>query len=525
MCVAMLLSVGCHATKGDKEVVKNEAAAKVVSKIKLDMYVMSQCPYGVQAEDVVLPILAEFKDLVEFKLFFIGDEAEPGVLVSMHGEGELKGDLFQICTAKHAPDKFIAVLACMNEEWQSIPDNFGKCAETTGLDIERVKACAEGDEGRILLMESFKASEAADVAGSPTIRINGQDYDGPRTAHGIIRAMCDAFGETKPELCLNLPEPTKIRITIITDKRCDRCQQIAEVAPEQLKNVFPGLEATVLDYADEAAKTAYAPLKGTQYRFLPAVIFDKAVMQDPSFPQLEPYFIQAGEVLLLAAEAEFDPEAEICDNKADDDNNGKVDCEDDFCKPKLPCRSEIKGRLEVFVMSQCPYGAEAVLSMKEVLAAFGKKMDFSVHFLAAEPFPGQFTSLHGASEVAEDLRQVCAQKYYKKANKFMEYFLCRAVDYSSAEWEKCAVNGIKAAVIKKCSEGDEGRALLSADITYAESLGMNASPTWVANNNSMFSGISALEVQEGFCAVNKDIKACEKPLSDSAKVPTGACGQ
>jgi hypothetical protein len=163
--------------------------------------------------------------------------------------------------------------------------------------------------------------------------------------------------------------------------------------------------------------------------------------------------------------------------------------------------------------------------MKEVLAAFGKTMDFSVHFLAAEPFPGQFTSLHGAAEVAEDLRQICAQKYYKKANKFMEYLLCRAADYSSAEWEKCAVNGIKAAVLKKCSEGEEGRALLSADITNNEKLGMNASPTWVANNNSMFSGISALEIQEAFCNVNQGVKACAKPLSDSAKVPSGACGQ
>lgn len=528
LVAALAGMVACHSTKGDQDgvAVVTGSAASDTGKVAVEVFAMSECPYWIGAAGVVIPLVRDFADFVDFRLYFIGEEAQGGVPASMHGDTEVLGDLYQVCTMKHAPKKLLGLIECQYGSPESFPDNFDACAKEIGLKTDRIKACVEGSEGRILLMESFKVSDEREMTASPTITIAGSEFDGPRTSDGLARALCEALGERKPDKCSQLPAPVRVDLTVVTDKRCDTCSQLVEIAPPQFKQVFPGLEYKVLDYSDEAAKELVKPLKGTEFRMLPVFIFDKNIKDDPSYEQFAPYLMEIGGLLVLATESSFDPDAEICDNGVDDDGNTMTDCADSACAQKLICRDEIRGRLDLFAMSQCPYGAMAFLSMPEVLKAFGKDVDFSVHFLVTETFPGQFQSLHGPFEVAEDFRQACAQKYYKKDNKFMDYFVCRAQDYESTDWQKCAVNGIDPAVLKSCSEGDEGRALLSADAKLSEALGINASPTWVANNRNEFSGISPVEVQAGFCGSNQGLKGCETPLTTGdSDVPAGACGQ
>ncbi len=528
--VALIMAFsGCHTTKGD--LVKEESVQAASMKdqpaaraLKVDLYVMSQCPYGVQAENILIPLSEELSPRIDLELFFVGTEPQPGVPGSLHGETEVMADLLQICTGRHDQKNQFGLIMCMNEDLDAMPGNFDDCAAKLGMKTEMIKACADGDEGKILLLEHFRAADAREVMGSPTIFIDGVEYDGPGTPIGVIRAVCGAFKDDRPELCAEIPEPVKFKMTIITDKRCEDCAQYVEAAPKQLTKIFPGLEVTVLDWSDEAGKAAYKPLEGTPNRFLPAFLFEKKVQEDQAFAQLAPYMVDLGDNLLMAFEASFDPLAEICGNGVDDDGNGKVDCSDAACAPRLECAKEKKKSLELFVMSQCPYGAEAVLATKDVLAAFGNKIKFNVRFLAAEPFPGQFQSLHGPAEVAEDLRQICARKYYAKKYKYMDYLYCRAADYQSEDWEKCAVNGIRADVLKKCSEGEEGRRLLSADISYSEGLQINASPTFIANNKTMYNAITSADIQKGYCALNKGQKGCEKQLSGESSIPAGACG-
>jgi len=523
--VMALALAGCHSTKGDADGGASATGAATASdKIPLEVFAMSGCPYWVEAVGVVAPFVRQYSDFVDFKLYFIGEESEPGVPSSMHGEDEVKADILFVCTSKHAPDKLLPLLECMYGDPEAFPGNFGDCATKTGVDADVINACANGSEGKILVLESFKTSEDRNVTGSPTIMLNSQEFDGPRTGDGLARAVCGILGDRKPEMCAAIPEPLTIGMTIITDSRCEACGQYVEAVPTQLKQVFPGLQVRVLDFADPAAVEVYNQLAGSEFRFLPAFLFDQSIKQDPLFQQFEPYLKEVGPYFVLATEADFDPRAEICDNGKDDDGNNAIDCADESCSSRLVCRQEIKKRLDVFVMSKCPYGAMAVLSMPEFLTAFGADVEFSVHFLVTETFPGQFQSLHGPAEVAEDFRQVCAQKHYKAGNKFMEYFLCRAADYESDDWQKCAINGIDPQVLKTCSEGDEGRTLLSADATYSASMNINASPSWVANNRTPFSGLTAAEIQAGYCTSNPGLAGCATPLSGGAIQIPGAEG-
>lgn len=517
---AALLAAGCHARKSE-DAPPAPVATPAASPVLAELFVMSQCPYGVLAEQALFPALDRLGDAVDFRLHFIGQVEEDGSLSTMHGDGELRGDLLQACAMKASPKAGRALVDCMNRDPAAIPGNFDDCAKAAGLAVAAVTACADGDEGKGLLKTSFAYADSLGVEGSPTMGIANAPYEGPRTTESYLRALCAAMTGAKPQACTDLPPPVEVPLVVLTDARCEPCAKAVEVGLQQLRNLFPGLKDRVVDFGTDEGRALYVTMRAAEQRFLPAFLFGDEVSKDPSFPQIQPYFLPAGPYRMLAVDTGFDPTAEACDNGKDDDGNGLVDCADPGCKASLSCRPETKGRLEVFVMSQCPFGVKALDSMKEVLKAFGPRMDFRVHFLGDEPEPGRFESLHGAAEVEEDLRQVCAMKQAAKGNRWLDYVWCRNPNVSSPDWKGCAKAPLKAAALEKCAAGDEGRRLLSKDLALGQELGINASPTWLVNNRFPGNALSADDIRALFCAHNPGVKGCEQTLTKEAGLPAG----
>lgn len=515
----LLLALSC------KEQPKAPVAPAPKERVEVAFHIMSQCPFGVQVVNAIKPVLDQLGPAVDFKLHFIGDEPSPGQLTSMHGDSEVKGNLLEICAAKHAPDKYMDVLVCMNKNFREIPGNFDACAAEAKVDAQRIKQCAESDEGKQLLSASYKVSKEKGARGSPTMYIGGQLYQGGRTTEQFMRAICQAFKVEKPEPCKNIPEPKKIPITVLSDRRCKDC--FPERILGQLKNMFPGLEPKTLDYGDPEGKKLYEEIKGYGVTLLPAFLFDPVVAEDPGYAQIQRFMREAGPYKALQIGAKFDPTAEICDNQVDDDGNGKVDCDDPGCKEQLVCRPLKERNLQVFVMSECPFGIKAENAMKEVLEAFKEdNLQFEIHFIADEVGPGEFRALHGQSEVDENIRQLCAIKYYPKNFKYMEYIWCRNENIKDPNWQQCAKKaGMDVAKIEKCATGEEGKKLLSEDIKISKALGIGGSPTWLANNRFKFSGLAPEQIKQNICAYNKDLKGCAKTLTSDVKGPQGGCGQ
>ncbi len=517
--VAVMAMFGC---KG--QVAKDGQAAGALEpkeKVQVAFHVMAQCPFGVQVENGFKPVLDKLGKAIDFKIYFIGDDNN-GTLTSMHGENEIKGDLQHVCAMKYAPDTYMNLIVCQNKNARDIPNNFDACATEAKVDGAKIKACAEGPEGKTLLQESFKVSKDKGARGSPTIFIAGERYQGGRQENDFLRAICAGYKTDKPETCKNIPEPKKIDVVVLSDARCKDCAPDRIVG--QLKNMFPGLQPKTVDFGTPEGKALYEKIKDKGGKLLPAFLFAPIVADDPGFSQIQRFVTDAAEYKLLQIGAKFDPTAEICDNGVDDDGNGKVDCDDPGCQGKMVCRKEAKNLLEVYVMSQCPFGLKALNAMKEVLEAFGNKIDFKIHYIADEKAPGQFNSLHGQGEVDEDIRELCAAKYFPKDYKYMEYILCRNEDIKAADWQKCAKGGIDAKVIDKCASGDEGKKLLADDLKAAKDLGIGASPTWLANNKYQFSGIAPEQIKQNFCSYNKDAKGCDKTLTNDVKGPQGGCG-
>ena len=517
-----LLTMGCppaNSSNGKGDANSADAAKPAAGAVKVEFFVMSQCPFGKQVEDGIYPVLKKLGNAVDFSVDYIGSN-NGGNLSSMHGDSEVQGDKVQLCAAKHSPAKYMDMINCMNENIRAIPGNWESCAGKAGVDVAAVKNCFEGEEGKTLLAASFDKAQRIGAQGSPTMKIAGKDYNGGRSEDAFLRAICGAYaqGVKVPEVCATLPPPPEVNMTVVSDNRCKDCGMRVARMQSHFQGMMPGLKVKTVDYGTEEGKKIFAD-NGLKY--LPVMIFDANVNKVDEMRRFIMRAKKVGDNSILEM-GNFDPTAEICDNGIDDTGNGKVDCADDTCVNTLICRQEVKGKLEVFVMSQCPYGVRALNSVKEVLDTIpADKIDFHVNYIADEVGDCKFNALHGQGEVDENIRELCAMKHYAKNNKYMDYIVCRNKDIRSSDWQKCAVDGIDVKVMEKCI-AEEGCKLHSENIKLAKQLEIGASPTWIANNKHKFSGISAEDIKNNWCRYNEGVPGCDKQLSQNQAVQ-GSC--
>jgi predicted DsbA family dithiol-disulfide isomerase len=506
-----------EATLGSDSAASKGMAQANPGAVKVELFVMSQCPYGVQAENGFKEVVEKLGGDVDFRVEFIGDKTPDGNLTSMHGPNEVKGNLAQVCAMKHS-NKWFDFLMCQNQNMKEVHTNWESCAAQAGVPVDKLKACMEGEEGKQLLAASFDLAKQKGARGSPTIYIGGTQYQGGRRSADYFRAICNAYQGNKPAACSNIPESPKVNVTLLGDKRCAECD--TKRLEGQLRSRVANPVVTNLDYADAAGKKLFDQIKPAM---LPVAIFDATLDADKEAAQaLSRGIKQSGDYKVLSMGGNWNP--------ACADEGG---CELGECQKTLQCRKDEPGHLEVFVMSQCPFGVKGMDAMKEVLDNFkkaGSKIDFEIHYIGDGDAKTGLKAMHGQGEVDENIRELCAINHYPKDYKYMDYIWCRNKDYKSTQWESCTGGdtGIDTEVIKKCFEGDEGKQLLEASYAYSKSLGFGASPTWLANGKKKFSGVDAESIKNNFCQHNK-LAGCENKLSGPPPQQGGAqpagCGQ
>lgn len=534
-CNGSCQNLGSIKKEGSKESSgKESSGTSYKNKVPVEFYVMSKCPYGVQVEDMFTPVMDELGDYVDLHIDYIatpdGDNFK-----SLHGQPEVDGNIVQLCAMKEHPQpkKYLKFIGCQNKKYKEIPNNWEKCASDSGLNIDAITKCKDGPDGKALLAASAKKALDRQARGSPTIYIGGEAYKGGRSKTDFMRAICAKLSKL-PKACAALPEPVLVEAVVLTDKRCKDCK-IDGLEGNLKARFFPKLQVEQIDYNSKEGQKMY---KDLDLKYLPAWAFKKGCEKAEKFSMISKWMKEKGEYRILKGlPSKFDPTAEICDNKKDDTGNGKVDCADDTCKSTMTCRPEKKNALSLFIMSECPFGLKAVDSMYDVLENFkGQGLDFDIHYIADKTADG-FRSLHGQSEVDEDIRQLCAKSLYPKAGKtghplYLSYIWCRNKAISSrdkdrkADWGKCVKDGMKKKAIEACATGAKGKKLLEEDLKIAKQLQVSGSPTWLANNRVKFSGIASDAIKTNICKHNPGLKNCDVKLNTKSGVPASAsCGQ
>jgi len=325
-----------------------------------------------------------------------------------------------------------------------------------------------------------------------------------------MKAICNGASGKKPAACSDIPESPKVNVTILTDNRCGPdCD--AKRAESGLRSKIGSPVVTTLDVQSPEGKRLFGQIKPVA---LPAAIFDSTLDADKDAVAALRGIKETGSYKVLGMGG-WNPSC------ADDGG-----CKLDECKTTMQCRVEAPKSLDVFVMSQCPYGVKGLDAMKEVVDNFKKAGDpigFNVHYIG-DGDGSSLTSMHGAGEVAEDLREACVIKHYPKNLKYMDYIWCRDKNIRDANWQSCTggSTGFDTDTIKSCSEGDEGKQLVAKSFAESKSAGIGASPTWLANNKYKFSGIDAQTIKTNLCAHNPQLKGCDATLSGQAAPKPGA---
>ncbi len=193
-----------------KEISEPAKAYPKSDKPKLDFFVMSFCPYGVQAEAGIIPVVRLLSSKVDFQPHFViydtenykGEEANYciGKYCSMHGIDELKENVRQICIFKSNKDKFWSYLEKVNSECKlsDISTCWKKAANALGINVADIESC-EINQAESLLKTEYDLCKAKRVSGSPTIMLNGEEYASGRSPENFKTAICSAFNKAPSE--------------------------------------------------------------------------------------------------------------------------------------------------------------------------------------------------------------------------------------------------------------------------------------------------------------------------------------
>jgi len=172
------------------------------------LFVMAHCPYGLQAQKALLPVMDLLKDKADIGVYFVN--------YIMHGKNEIDENLRQYCIQKEQNDKYGAYLNCF--ALGAGVEGFDKCLSDAGIDKNKMNSCISATDQQFKITEQYNdkstwvsgqfpkfsvhddLNQQYGVQGSPTLIINGKLVNANRSPEEFKKAVCDAF-ITAPAEC------------------------------------------------------------------------------------------------------------------------------------------------------------------------------------------------------------------------------------------------------------------------------------------------------------------------------------
>ncbi len=158
-------------------------------KPKVELFVMTHCPYGTQAEKGFIPAILEFGDEIDASIKFVH--------YFLHDPEETETPI-QVCIREEQSDKFLLYLKCFLEDGDS-----DRCILETGIDNSKVQECIDSGRADDYYEVDSALSQSYGVRGSPTLVVNGEIVSSGRDAASYADTICQAFN-IPPELCGSL---------------------------------------------------------------------------------------------------------------------------------------------------------------------------------------------------------------------------------------------------------------------------------------------------------------------------------
>ncbi|MCM2266458.1 MAG: DsbA family protein [Elusimicrobiales bacterium] len=442
-----------------------QASAPAKAGGRLELYLESMDSQGWQwffMADTVRRRLGS--DLKVYPLFGKGAD---GAYTAPRGEPELAESARLAVINAAWPAKTLTYLN--GRSLSPAVDGWRDAALFAGLNPDELERRAAADN-RAVLDKAYAAAKAAGVTAT-TLLLDGKPYAGsPRlmALYAAVNAALPAARRVPPPAGYKpAPKPPPPGLWVIVTPEFQKNDSLINVFDRYFEDIKP----VVLDYASPERAAKFPSLD-----FVPAYVLD-ATPEAKNRLQNE---IGAGLFKEKGAYLVY---------------------EDRQRRGLYASRPETKGTVELFVMSQCPFGVLAENSLldaeKNKLLPPGVKLQIRYIGDAKKDDKGalQFSSLHGQPEWEENARQLFINKKFPE--KFRAYLAERNKEYSSPDWQKAAkAAGLDPAKVEAGFE--EGKKLLAEDFAVADALGISTSPSFVVDGQKFMVGLGELIKVPGF---------------------------
>jgi len=180
-----------------------EISKRDIPDVKL--FVMSYCPYGLQAEKMFLPVYDLLKGKAEMGVYFVN--------YIMHEKQEIDENLRQYCIQKEQKEKYYDYLNCLVKD-----GNSEKCLSDAKIDKTKLIACISKTDSEYNITSQYNdkstwlngnfpkfdvhsdLNEKYGVQGSPTVVINDKIVEvNPRSPEKFKEVVCQVFNSPPAE--------------------------------------------------------------------------------------------------------------------------------------------------------------------------------------------------------------------------------------------------------------------------------------------------------------------------------------
>lgn len=290
----------------DSSIVSFLKAEKVESRPVYDLYIMSQCPYGIQALSSFVEFVKMFKK-IDWNINFIGSVDYDTVLSSLHGKEEVEDEQIWLAVKQNYPERWLEFLELRSKSF--IPT--ASILQKMKIDIQKIKrwvALKGGQE----LASHYQRSSRLDINASPTLLLNNTPLEIQITRERLAKFQCDEVNGSSAE-CRKLPECFEDRDCKKNGKigRCTENKKcvfqdavpfsftvlIAESTFQHPENaviatteeLFPGVKVNVVTLSSAEGKQILSKFNPDA---LPFYLFSREVKQAYNFTSVESGLIE-----------------------------------------------------------------------------------------------------------------------------------------------------------------------------------------------------------------------------------------
>lgn len=506
-------------------------------KSTVDLFVMSHCPYGIEAEKAIISVIKDFQNQIDFHLYFIAEKvdeensmdshladqenldpyqeeisgrcigkgiSEGGRYKSLHGKEEVEEDIRQTVIERYYPQKFLDYLLFRAESYQE-PD-WEQAAVSAWIDCDRIKQLVQ-EGGEKLFLKNIQKAKEMKIYAAPTLFINGKKFRGPINRWSIARGFCREGYH--PQKCQDVPvcgrdsdcrtggrvgvcsnpdtsqarcrftDPVKVKLEIIQATDCSFCGH--KPFRKWIKEQFPGIETVEINPNSSAGKNL---LKEYSIKALPAYIFDPNIQKTARYSKIKEALRHGKDRFLFS--------------------------EDQLYITSLLYRPLQKDRLALFTEG---FSSQGLMAVKKLIQMdIPILVDFEFHPLAGvvnqQEKPGAhvldlvptkggdlilaphtpritFKAPGGLKEIQEDIRQLCMAKYFPE--HFIPYIKCltdfTVTEIEKGKWQDCLEKiDLQEKELKSCTHAKEAVDLLLHEIDLSKNLGIQKGPAYLINN-------------------------------------------